>query len=330
VNLNRRGILNGSGAWLPAASPLPAFVKPLGRLQGHRWAHLAVAGATYFGGQNRMSFVVGSRLASPNGGGLTRGMGWVRKAIDLTHQGVLAGLPPAEDNHLRFGELASANNMNYTADATFANVRCGGQLRLCGSPPDWADVQGILTTHFTAPSGPGTTGRYYKEGDPVNGRGALYSAAGLPGAPGRALRATWTEIPADLWFDGLSPSTPDGWLGDDLPGVADDFKPLNDRFGPGGLGSPDGKRDVRIRLEIWDDAAPGAPRVVYEDAGGANRVPAPLPGGRLSYKAVFVNDWDATTRFNHPLDVTPFLDDVTFTMAFPGGIQVLGWEESDG
>jgi hypothetical protein len=309
--LNRRGI------------ETPGVSKPLGRLQGRRWTHLAMV-ANCFGPDTPGSrLFLGRSLASPDGGGWNKRFGTIRRAVANYHRDDLS-----DPNHLRFGEVAASPNMNYVADATFAQVRTGGRWLPNAVP--FSTTQAVATTfvnlcqgYFTGTSGPAVLGRYYKD------TAAAYVSPPLPDA-GRPVRATWTEIPCPLWFDGVPPSTQDGWFGDDLPGSADDFKPLNDRFGPGGLGPPDGKRDVRIRLEIWDDAAPGAPRVVYEDAGGANRVPAPLPGGTLSFRAMFVNDWDAATRLNHPLDVTPFLDDVTVTTQPGGGPLILSLDGADG
>ncbi len=43
-------------------------------------------------------------------------------------------------------------------------------------------------------------------------------------------------------------------------------------------------------------------------------------------QAVFVNEWDAGTRTNYPLDVTPYLDDVTILYQEPGGPKILSYE----
>ncbi len=212
--------------------------------------------------------------------------------------------PTHEDgspNHLRFGEISGENNMNYTADATFANVWTGDHLR------DEEFIHLSLDDYeagFLGASGPAARGRYLKED------GAKFLPSPLPLPAGlRAIRATWTEIPADLWFD----EGGDGWL----------EALRNDRDG-------NGRRDVRIELEIWDDRGTVPPgddvRVAaFTDPAGANAIP-PLQG-RLYYKALFVNEWDAATRANHPLDVTPYLDDVTLTFLHAGGPRILGWEE---
>lgn len=220
-------------------------------------------------------------------------------------------------NHLRFGEVAAENNMNYTADASFGNVRQGGTV--LSTSVAYAPFIAGYEQALTGTSSPATFGRYLKED------GARFISPRMPDSLTRPLRVTWTEVSCDLWFD----ENNDGWLGDD-PSVN---ASRNDRFGPGGVGVPDGKRDVRVDLELWDDRGPAGPvgdvNLLGPGArltapGASNRVP--LPQGRLYYKAVFVNDWDATTRLNNPLDVTPFLDDVTVTYAPAGGCKVLCWE----
>ena len=223
---------------------------------------------------------LGRTLAStePNGGGWNNGFGLVRNASKNTHE-------DGSDNHLRFGEVAGAMNMNYAADATFANVQSGA---------DRAD------TFFVGAGSPGAQGRYHK------GTGATYTSPGLP-AGFRPLRATWTEIPADLWFD----EDGDGWAGDPAYGHAS----RNDRDG-------NGKRDVRIVLEIWDSLGRQA---VFDDPAAANPVP-PLVGPSF-YRAVFVNEWDPATRANLPLDATAFLDDVTLLGVSGDGPEILAWEE---
>jgi hypothetical protein len=235
---------------------------------------------------------------------MTGGFGINRLGLEAAHGD---GTP----NHLRFGEVAAEHNMNYVADATFANIRFGGRLLPHSEPA----INPVLNAyaHFLAKgtSSPAILGRYLKES------GAAYRAPTLPPET-RPLKATWTEVPAKLWFG----NDRDSWLGD-----SPDYKPLDDRDG-------NGLRDVRIDLELWQDAGTPGPGddtrlAAFSRAGAANRIPAP-GGGRIYYKAVFVNDWDLATRLNSPLDVTPFLDDVTLACAEPGGARLLAWGPEEG
>jgi hypothetical protein len=264
--------------------------------------------------------LLGRRPASSlwNGGGWSNGIGYhvLSKSISVDHLEAGGGGSP---NHLRFGEVAAGHNMNYVADATFAHIRVGGQpethppLALTMTEP----VLNGYEDFFTHPLGPAGVGRYYRES------GAAYRSPALP-AGSCPLRVTWTEIPAAIWFDaltnGLGTPGQDGWM-DTLE---------NDRCGGGASGDiANGRRDVRIDLEVWDDlgtpsTADDMPRGVFEDPAGYNLPSSPI--GRLYYKAVFVNEWDMATRMNTALDVTPFLDDVTITCLPPGGFRCLAWE----
>ena len=284
-------------------APVPPG-KPLGRLEPRRWQHLAmIAGAPWNSIRSRL--ILGRVPASPNGGGWNYGFGLYVRTLGVNHVEPGGGATP---NHLRFGEIASENNMNYVADATFANVRAGS-----------ATFNPSHLAYFTSPSSPAVLGRYYKED------GARFVSSKLP-AGIRPLRVTWTEIPCALWFDADN----DGWAGDPVNG----YTARNDQFGAGGTPGLNGLCDVRIDLEVWDDMGTvtaaddvnlmGTGRR-FSDPAGTH--PVPKPTGRLYYKAVFVNEWDAATRANFPLDVTPFLDDVTVTYVLPGGPAVLAWEE---
>ena len=117
--------------------------------------------------------------------------------------------------------------------------------------------------------------------------------------------------------------------------------PENDQFGAGGVPGPNGRRDVHIGMEVWDDMGTASaaddvnllgPGNRFDDPTGRNAIPAlRTTTSRLYYKAVFVNEWDdAATRPTYPLDVTPFLDDVTVTYAGPSGPRVMGWSDGDG
>jgi hypothetical protein len=254
--------------------------------------------------------ILGRETASATGGWPFT-FGQKRKALTALHN-----QDPQDPNHLRFGEVAAEHNMNYVADATFGGVRVGGSL-VPGSL--WNAPFTTYETFFTGGTGPAALGRYLKEG------GAAYVSPLLP-AGGRPVQVAWTEIPADLWFDGDNDGgNADGWMGDASNGHA----PRNDQFGPGGTAGPDGKRDVRIDLELWETDGLGydVKRASLQTPGFAHTLPSPAPGNRLYYKAVFVNDWDDATRLNNPLDVTPFLDDVTIATAEPGGGRILAWEQ---
>ncbi|MBI4229618.1 MAG: hypothetical protein HY608_02160 [Planctomycetes bacterium] len=283
----------------------------MGRLQAHRWHHVAVVAKTtkYESLGTYSALFLSGR--SEVGSGWANGLGMNTNAIVMSHAD---GTP----NHMRFGEIAAANNMNYVADATFANVQTGGLvMKDVGSSPV---LDGYKAQFATVAGGgtPAAAGRYFKE------TGSAYRSALLP-AGARPLRVTWTEIPADLWFDGVSPDAADGWLGDPATG----YLPGNDRFGPGGTPGGDGLRDVRVKIEVWDAPPVGADVLLgtFQRAGDPNRIP--VPKGRLYYKAVFVNDWSANIRLNYPLDETPFLDDVTVAYAAPAGSRgrFLSWEE---
>jgi len=228
---------------------------------------------------------------------------------------------------LRLGEVSAEHFLNYAPDATFASLRMGGR-RVTGS--DSNDrlaaanaVMDLYESWFKSPSGPAGTGRYYKE------TGASCILPKLPSGV-RPSRATWTEVPCTLWFDATDNDTgaapPDGWMD---PSGDPTKHPENDRFGAGGSAGANFLRDVRVDLEVWDDlqtatSADDVRLASFSDPGGANAIPR--SSGRVYARAVFVNEWNAATRANHPLDVTPFLDDVTFFLQPRGGASILAWE----
>jgi hypothetical protein len=309
--LNVRGMPNVNGPqWGPPAATLPVSQKPVGRLEGHRWAHLGVVARSGWAfPDGNSSFQVLGR--APGSALMTNGGGWNGDLPALF--GYLGALhADGSANHLRFGEVAAGCNMNYTADATFANVRAGtgGTSAQC--------VQ-----YFTGASGPAAYGRYYKEGDYLT-PGAVYTSPKLPAAITRPVRITWTEIPCDLWLDGdLDGNNQDGWPGYDADGdgVIDPGEGIrNDQFRSDRTPGANSLRDLRIDLEVWDDTGF---RATFSDPAGPNLVPVPV--GRLTYKAVFVNEWRDATRLNNPLDVTPFLDDVTILYTPAGGVRILAW-----
>lgn len=287
----------------------PLTTRPVGRLQGHRWQHITLVGkAPYQMFPGPVNAVLLGRVPAasvPVGIRNGFGGGYSRKALVMDHLG-----DPADPNHLRFGEVAAAHNMNYVADATFANVRVGGRL-VPNTPPDGAARVSAYVGHFSGASSPAALGRYNKES------GAAYVSPPLPSGV-RFLRMSWTSILPELWFD----RDGDGWLGD----ASDGHLPVNDRYRPDpahpsqGAPGSNGLRDVRIDLELWDAQR----RASFNDPGGANTLPG--LSGTLHYRARFVNEWDAHTRLNHPLDVTPFLDDVTLTYQRHGSLPILEWE----
>ncbi len=316
--------VNRRGQGYPVPSMGPGVIQdfPVGRLQAHRWTHVAAiakTGQTDNAGVKNMGsrLVLGGAAASyAGGGGLVGGIGRIQDPLTAVH----VSSTGTEPNHLRFGAVAGEHYLNYVADATFADVQTGG-LSVSNDEASGLPVLDAYESAFKG-LGPARVGRYYKEGDYL-GDGAVYVSPPLPRL--RFRRVTWTEIPADLWFDekfnGTSSTGSDGWL-DTL---------ANDRFGAGGVPGPNGLRDVRVDLRVWDDM--GTPSQAddvevasFSDGGGPNLLPAPrAPGSRFYYKAVFVNEWNAATRDNTPLDVTPFLDDVTFYRLPAGGVQVLDW-----
>jgi hypothetical protein len=279
--------------------PALAFPRPMGRLQAHRWQHVALVGKLVRLTGAGVSRVILGRSAAGPGGAWNYGNGNWRRALVANHGD---GTP----NHLRFGEIAGGVNMNYMADATFANLCVGGHL----VPNDISVLSAVTNAAnpWMDTGSPGVLGRYLKED------GAAYLSVPLPQGL-RPLRATWTEIPAELWFD----TNNDGWLGD--PGA---YLPRNDLCSAG-VDGPNGLRDVRIDLAILD--AGGGSLGRFRDAGGPNR---PLAtSGAVSYKALFVNEWSPFWRTNFPLDVTPFLDDVTLYCQKASGPVFLGWEEPE-
>lgn len=330
-NLNRRGVMGPSGNGVTPSSPLPGVQKPLGRLEGHRWEYVSVTSHTWSGGQ--ATPMQGSRLSigkpvpglgpDASGGAWNFGLGGNVETLKLRHVENAGATTP---NHLRFGEVASCNNMNFSADATFAGIRAGvQQVPYLGPPPSYTVSSAWMTpintyrNFLNSTSGPATLGRYLKE------PGAWFQSPRLPEVL-RPMRATWTEVPVDLWFD----LNNNAWMGD--ASEAGGPGPRNDRFGPGGAPGPDGKRDVRIALEVWDDmgtlpAYDDLRLGVFEDAGLPNRLGSPV--GRLYYRAIFVNQWDLATRLNHPLDVSPFLDDVTITWMSASSPRILSWREGE-
>ena len=128
--------------------------KPVGRLEAHRWQHLVALsgdGMAFQAAGNTPNCcpvyaLAGKDYTDPSGVGGNWQLMVFCKNLRLHQDG--------SSNHIRFGEIAACHTMNYTADATFANVSYSTEPENIGIHyylGEWGNCPGVLGRHFKEP-----------------------------------------------------------------------------------------------------------------------------------------------------------------------------------